>query len=110
MDAFLRLFFEVWGLALRDPEAYGSFLASARTDLRSVLEAGLRAAGHPPKKSRVLSTMYIAAFRGLLLDLLTSGERDRIDSAVALLSKDLQDFLGRPTEEEGPRRRRRGRP
>lgn len=107
MDAFLRLFFEVWGLALRDPEAYGGFLESARTDLRSLLEGGLRAAGHPRKESRVLATMYIGAFRGLLLDLLTSGERDRIDAAVALLSRELQQALAGLSE--GPRPARRGR-
>ena len=42
---YLRLLYEVYGLALRDPDYYGSFLADEALDWLRFAEAGYRSAG-----------------------------------------------------------------
>jgi|HubBroStandDraft_2_1064218.scaffolds.fasta_scaffold00167_24 AcrR family transcriptional regulator len=70
--AFFRSFFEAYGLALQQPERYASFLDRVVADWLAV--------GGEPERA----TLELAVVRGLLLDLLTTGERDRIDAAFAL--------------------------
>lgn len=69
--AFFRSFFEAYGLALGQPERFVSFLDRVVSDWLSVGEA-------------TQATLDLALVRGLLLDLLTTGERERVDQAFAL--------------------------
>jgi AcrR family transcriptional regulator len=68
---FFRSFFEAYGMALRQPERFEPFLARVVSDW--IGPANPEAA-----------TLELAVLRGLLLDLLTTGERDRIEGALAL--------------------------
>jgi AcrR family transcriptional regulator len=68
---FFRSFFEAYGLALRQPERFESFLARVVSDWVGP--------GNPAR-----ATLELAVLRGLLLDLLTTGERDRVESALEL--------------------------
>jgi AcrR family transcriptional regulator len=70
--SFFRSFFEAYGMALRQPESFELFLAR-------VVEDWLTA--EPADRER--ATLELALLRGLLLDLLTTGERDRVERALA---------------------------
>jgi AcrR family transcriptional regulator len=69
--AFFRSFFEAYGLALRQPERFRPFLERVVADWLVSAE---------PARA----TLELAVVRGLLLDLLTTGERDRVDAAFEL--------------------------
>jgi AcrR family transcriptional regulator len=68
---FFRSFFEAYGLALHQPERYRAFLDRVISDWLAVADVER-------------ATLELAVVRGLLLDLLTTGERDRVDAAFAL--------------------------
>src|SRR4051794_13705551 len=65
---FLRLFFEVYGLALQEPERFPGFLEAAVGDWLEFIGALLRRAGLTPARARTAATAAIAGYRGLLLD------------------------------------------
>lgn len=69
---FFRSFFEAYGLALHQPERFASFLERVVGDWLLVAEDVPRA------------TLELAVLRGLLLDLLTTGERERVEQAFGL--------------------------
>src|ERR1700722_1074184 len=73
---FFRSFFEAYGIALRQPESFEPFLARVVAD------------GLPPESGapREHATLELALMRGLLLDLLTTGERERVEGALARFS------------------------
>jgi AcrR family transcriptional regulator len=72
-DPFLRLFFESYALALRHPDRYPDFLDTVVQDWLDEPMAAV---------DQVSATIAIAAIRGLLLDLLATGQRDRVDAAM----------------------------
>ena len=85
-----RLFFAVYGLALQDPDRYSRFLDHVMTDWMDEL-AGLFPATPQDPDATLRRTMYIATVRGLLLDLLTTGDEQRTTRAFTeLLSSILQ--------------------
>jgi AcrR family transcriptional regulator len=69
-DAFFRSFFEAYGIALQQPGRYSGFLERVVSDWL--------ASGDVER-----ATLELAVLRGLLLDLLTTGERDRVEGALA---------------------------
>jgi AcrR family transcriptional regulator len=72
--AFFRFFFEAYGVALRRPERYRAFLDRVVADWLA-----------PGRE--VPATLELAVRRGLLLDLLTTGERERTDAALELFAR-----------------------
>jgi AcrR family transcriptional regulator len=68
---FFRSFFEAYGLALRRPDRFAHFLERVVADWLLTLDV--------PR-----ATLELAVLRGLLLDLLTTGERERVERAFAL--------------------------
>jgi hypothetical protein len=81
-----RLFFAVYGRALQAPGQFQEFLQRVVADWMG----SLCAVQGPDVDSAVAArraTLVIATIRGLLLDLLATGERDRIQDAA-------EEFLG----------------
>jgi len=78
-EAFLRLLFELVGLALQDPKRFGPFLEQLVEDWTGSIELILSREGLDPRDARRLATVVYDAMRGLLLDLLSTGERERVD-------------------------------
>jgi AcrR family transcriptional regulator len=72
-DRLYRLFFEAYGLALRRPDAYRDFLDHVVADWLGQLA---------PALTERQATLAIATVRGLLLDLLATGDRDRVEGAL----------------------------
>ncbi|MFL5832311.1 MAG: TetR/AcrR family transcriptional regulator [Solirubrobacteraceae bacterium] len=68
-EPFFRFFFETYGLALHQPERYAPFLERVVGDWID-----------PRNPAR--ATLELAVLRGLLLDLLTTGERERVEGAL----------------------------
>lgn len=76
-----RLFFAVYGRALQSPRNFTEFLQHVMDDWMGAL----RKAQGPEVNAAVAArraTLVIATIRGLLLDLLATGERDRIEDAA----------------------------
>jgi AcrR family transcriptional regulator len=91
---FMRLFFEVWGLALQNPKRFEAFLAAAR-DFHEIVVGAFDVAGFERAESQVMATLYLDTMRGLLLDFLLTGDRARTDAAVRVVDQNLQRDLRR---------------
>ncbi|WP_219996457.1 hypothetical protein [Nocardioides humi] len=81
--------YEAYGLALQSPAAYQGFLQSTvphwiEDTRRLALDAGC-----PPERVDAFATLLVAQLRGLLLDLLTTGDDERVEDALDLLVEGL---------------------
>jgi AcrR family transcriptional regulator len=90
---FLRLFFEVYGLALQDPGRFPGFLEHAVADWLDFIAALLRRADVRAARARTAATVVIAGYRGLLLDVLATGDERRTTRALDLLLEALDAAL-----------------
>lgn len=76
-----RLLFEIYGNALQQPGTYQPFLAHIVDDWLGILTAAFELAGEDHDAATTRATLVVATSRGLLLDLLTTGDTERVDSA-----------------------------
>jgi len=90
---YLRLFYELYALSASQPARFRRFLDLISEDYLAVMEEGLRSWGFEGPEARAAATLYLGTFRGLLLDLLTTGERARVDAAVRYLATSLENEL-----------------
>jgi AcrR family transcriptional regulator len=98
---FLRLFFEVYVLALRDPRRFPGYLEWAVRDWLSLFEGVLaRTTGMAPEDREIAATAALGGFRGLLLDLLATGDTSRVATSAEALLSALEAHYER---EEAPR-------
>jgi AcrR family transcriptional regulator len=100
-DDYLRYFvlnLEALALALREPRRYQTFLSTTTEEWRIGLTETLVGLGFSPDDGSSMSTMYVAALRGLLLDLVVTRDRERMDKAVVIVGEKLKEDLTR-----GPR-------
>ena len=84
---FERLFFALYGRALQGDE---STLPVLKDDLEGWLDANVAvagAAGVPAEVVRVHARLGLAVTRGLLLDLLATGDRDGVDAALEVFAR-----------------------
>ena len=81
-EAVFRLFFAVYGVALQSPGRFGSFLDHVVDDWLDAMTDRARVAGADAQEARVKATLGLAVVRGLLLDLLATGDRARVDAAL----------------------------
>jgi AcrR family transcriptional regulator len=84
--AFWRFYFEIHGLALQQPDRYPDVLHEGVHDWLDIARAALVRDGVPEEQAGAIATLVLAAFRGLILDLLQTGERKRVDSAFEVLA------------------------
>jgi AcrR family transcriptional regulator len=94
-EPFMRLFFEVYGMALQQPRRYPGFLDRAIEDWLAALSEGLRDAGVDRAIARNAATLVLAVARGLLLDLLATGDRQRINATIDSLVGEVREHLTR---------------
>jgi AcrR family transcriptional regulator len=76
-----RLFFAVYGRALQAPEQFAGFLGRVVSEWMSDLRVA-QGPGTDPQTATRTATLVIATIRGLLLDLLTTGDRARVEDAA----------------------------
>jgi AcrR family transcriptional regulator len=95
----VRLIFELYALALRNPRDYPGVLEAPLAHWQSLTKkADLRS-----KFETAEATLLLAATRGLLLDLCATGDRTRVGRAMQLLSQFVES---RHDQEPGSRRTR----
>ncbi len=80
-DRLLRLLFEAYGLAIQDRKRYAGFLRNAALVWIEPFASTLEARGFSSERAGALATLLVAVTRGLLLDLLATGERARVERA-----------------------------
>ena len=93
---FLRLFFECYGLALRHPDRYREFLDTVVQDWLDQPMAAI---------DDTSATIAIAVIRGLLLDLLATGDHARVDAAMTRMTTLLRAHADATTTPEDQRPR-----
>jgi AcrR family transcriptional regulator len=87
-DGEFRLFFAVYGQALQAPDMFDDFLIHVVVDPLNAFAATSTAASASGSASA--ATLVLATLRGLLLDLLTTGDRDRVNAAAAAFLTSLE--------------------
>lgn len=92
--SYLRLVYQVYGLALHD-RRYSRFFARDSADWARFCDQGLREAGVPEDRLPALSTFLVASVRGLELDLLGTDDVPRIQAAFEVLVEDLFSRVSR---------------
>ncbi len=80
-EAEFRLFFAVYGRALQAPQQFAGFLERVVADWMSAL-VDAQGPGTDPATAARTATLVIATIRGLLLDLLATGDRARVQDAA----------------------------
>jgi AcrR family transcriptional regulator len=80
-ERILRLFFEAYGLGLADRKRYAAVLRGGVNDWIDPFTRTFGEQGFTRERSAALATLLVAVLRGLLLDLLATGERARVDRA-----------------------------
>ncbi len=86
MRAVVRLGFELYAVALRDPRSYPGVLTDPVRYWRTLAAR----TGRAPKIAQAEATLLLAATRGLLLDLCATGDRRRVTQALNLLTRLLE--------------------
>lgn len=80
---YIRLFFEVYALGMQGREEFAAYAESAVTEWISFTQQALLRSGYSEEQAHSEATLLVATVRGLLLDLLATGERERVDAAMA---------------------------
>ena len=77
-----RLFFELYVLALRDAPGTEGFLDDVVEAWVAPAAEAAERLGVPPHEARAFARLGVAVTRGLLLDLLATGDRAGVDAAM----------------------------
>jgi len=91
-ERYLRLFFEVHGLALQKPERYGGYLEGAVTTWVEMMAVVLPARMSLAKR-RALATLAVSSVVGMLLDYLSSGDKKRCAQALEIFHAQFDELL-----------------
>ncbi|HEU5234821.1 MAG TPA: TetR/AcrR family transcriptional regulator [Terriglobales bacterium] len=89
---YLRLFFEVHGLALQNPKQYGPYLEGAFTSWVELMGGVLPESLSRPAR-RALASLAVGTVVGLMLDYLSSGDKKRTSEALAEFARGFDALL-----------------
>jgi hypothetical protein len=92
-EPLFRLFFEVYGMALRQRQRYKAFLHDTVEDWLQLIAEPLCREGYKPAEARAFATIVIAGLRGFMLDFCTTHDCQRLDHAVASWLSGLDSML-----------------
>jgi AcrR family transcriptional regulator len=84
LESRFRLFFEVYGIALRHPRRFRAFLDATINDWLDFFDDAASRKRYGRARSRALATVVVAGFRGFMLDYCASRDRQRLDHAVKI--------------------------
>jgi AcrR family transcriptional regulator len=88
-----RLFFEVYGQALQGRQWAKPVLDGIVENWIGPAAGMLEEAGVSPETARVIARLYVAVGRGLLLDVLATGDGQEVDAAMRYFSDMLSAHL-----------------
>jgi AcrR family transcriptional regulator len=78
----IRLFIEVLGQSLyEEGTGYAPAVKRSIEHRLELIEANVMSLGCPPAEARAFATLLLAMMRGLIMDLLVTGDRERLDIA-----------------------------
>ncbi|OZD05174.1 hypothetical protein CH275_12530 [Rhodococcus sp. 06-235-1A] len=86
--------FELYGLAIANPQRYRWFLDSVVTQWLDIIEVQLDQVSIAQAEKRKVATLILALFRGLHLDLIATGNRERVDETFELVVATLLNVVG----------------
>lgn len=92
-EPLFRLFFEAYGVALRQPQLYKDFLHATIEDWLKLIADPLCREGYKRGEARTFATIVLAGFRGFMLDYCTTRDRKRLNRAVRLWLRTLDPIL-----------------
>ena len=92
-EPLFRLFFEIYGMALRSPKIYKAFLHDTIEEWLQNIAEPLCGEGWNPSEAQVFATVVLAGLRGFMLDFCTTHDRKRLDYAVGLWLRGLNSML-----------------
>jgi AcrR family transcriptional regulator len=92
-EPFFRLFFEVYGIALRQPHLYKDFLHDTVEDWLRAIAGPLSQQGHKESDARAFATVVIAGLRGFMLDYCATHDRRRVEHALRLWLSRLDSMM-----------------
>lgn len=79
---YMRLFFEVYGLAVQGRPGTEGILHDLTEQAVAVFQPGADAAGVDPAAANQLARLAVGVLRGLLFDLLATNDRSPLDAAM----------------------------
>jgi AcrR family transcriptional regulator len=91
-----RLFFEVYGQALQGRQWAKPLLEGIVEDWAAPVTAMLEAGGASPQTARTVARLSVAVTRGLLLDVLATGDDREVDAAMQYFSEMLLTHMAGP--------------
>ena len=106
---YLRLFFEVYGIALQNRKVFREFLETVGSDFQTFAEAAFVSRGYSRRSAQAVATLHLASMRGLLMDYATTRDRTRVNDAMAMIAESLEKDWLRPPARPIRRKTRRGR-
>jgi AcrR family transcriptional regulator len=92
-EPLFRLFFEVYGMAMRQPKRYQAFLHHTVEDWLRLIAEPLCREGYKRAEARAFATIVLAGLRGFMLDYCTTHDRRRLDRAVNSWLANLESML-----------------
>jgi AcrR family transcriptional regulator len=84
----IRLFIEVLGQSLFNGEEYRDAVRRSIAHRQDLVVSRLVGKGCPPEEALTRATLTLALMRGLMVDMLVTGERERVDRAFDLVIAD----------------------
>lgn len=88
-EPIFRLFFEAYGMALREPKRFQALLRATIEDwLEFIADTNLKRR-HGRRDARVFATILLAGYRGFMLDFCATHDRQRLNRAVNLWIQSL---------------------
>jgi AcrR family transcriptional regulator len=97
-EPFVRLVFELVGVGVRSPDRVQGFLDGVVADWTGSVRLLLERAGVPSDQAERLATFVFGAIRGLLIDQLTTGDRERVEGGVRELAEFIDDRVAAATQ------------
>lgn len=93
---YFRLAFEVYGLAIGQPDQHRTFLDNMVSNYINIIVDGLVEMGYTLPNAESLATRILAQIRGLQMDLLATGDNQRIENAFEEFVSQLATEVSRP--------------
>jgi AcrR family transcriptional regulator len=86
----VRLFVEVLGQSLFEGSGYSPAVVRSHAHRLDLMTANVISLGCPEEEARSSATLQLATLRGLVMDMLITGERERLDEAFELVVANVE--------------------
>ena len=86
----IRLFTAITGHALHGSPDLAAAVSRSLQQRTALLTRALVADGAPPGQAAALATLVLGTMRGLLVDLLVTGDEERVEAALEELLRDVE--------------------